>query len=94
MNRYFKHRNFQVHVTRLHVVCSHGTSKEVTDLLDQGANVNIETIQGETPLVFAIKHNADPLEVVQTLISHGAKVNTANKKDHFTPLMFAAKKVW
>ena len=93
MNTFFKHSKFKDYVTKLHVSCACDVlPKSIIDLLDYGADVNLETSQGDTPLMFAIRYNKDALEVIKTLIIHGAKVNTKNRKDHFTPLMIAASK--
>jgi hypothetical protein len=57
-----------------------GDSEMTKKLLEQGANPNITTGQGATPLIAAAE--AGNLEIVQTLLSKGAEVE-ATKKDLF-----------
>nr|CDS29397.1 ankyrin repeat protein [Hymenolepis microstoma] len=57
-------------------------------LLERGANVNVETINGETALsVAAEKGN---VECVELLLQHDAFINVVNK-DGETPLMLACR---
>ena len=60
-----------------------------TFLLSKGANVNIETDGGYTPLHMACKYKGSE-EVVHLLIENGANVN-ATTSNHITPLFFAVK---
>lgn len=58
---------------------------EVVDLLvNAGANVNLETSEGITPLFRATARCN--VEGVLTLLQHGAQVNLKEKEDGYTPL--------
>ena len=57
-------------------------------LLDAGAPVDASNLDGETPLMLAVK--TGELPVVELLIKAGANVNTIEKFENQTPLMWAA----
>ena len=61
--------------------------KSIRHLLKQGANVNIKTKDGFTPLCIAA--NKGDKEIVKLLLANGADVNT---KDKYTPLHRSAYK--
>ena len=58
-------------------------------LINKGADPDLATFQGATPLGFAASEGH--VEVVQLLLDHEAKVNLATNKGT-TPLSFAAQK--
>jgi len=62
--------------------------KAIRFLLDHGANVNVEDVDGRTPILFAANSDYQTLETVKLLIDHGADVNA---KNHFgqSPLYLA-----
>lgn len=53
-------------------------SAMVEALVKRGANVNMKDLEGETPLMFAVRFSSN--EVVKTLIDAGADANAKNKK--------------
>src|SRR5262249_2773052 len=71
-----------------------GEAVKVTDLrmvkalLDAGAGVEAPNLDGETALMLAIK--TGELPIVQMLINAGANVNTVEKEQYQTPLMYAS----
>jgi len=60
----------------------------VKALVDRGANVNIKSSDGDTPLMFAVSN--DNYEMVRYLINHGANVKVQNN-DGDTPVQLAGK---
>lgn len=54
----------------------------------QGANADVETVRGETPLHLAAR--ANQTDVVRVLLRHGAKVD-AKAREHQTPLHIASR---
>jgi ankyrin repeat protein len=70
----------------LTIAASSGYSSEVERLILAGAEVDVETSQGATPLYFAII-NRKP-EAVKTLIEYGADVNKTSVLNE-TPLLLA-----
>jgi ankyrin repeat protein len=60
-------------MTALHNPVAHGYLDIVTLLLDNGANIDQATTDGQTPLNFALDY--EQLNVVLTLLSRGAKLN-------------------
>jgi len=64
---------------------------KVEDALNNGANVNAQNKDGETPLIRAIK--VGNKDIVYLLLEHGANVNAQNKdgEDGETPLIHAIK---
>lgn len=70
----------------LHVAASSNDITEVNRLLDNGAKVNQQDINGWTPLHYAIlKYNRI---LVRILLEHGADITITNR-DGQTPLQFA-----
>jgi len=65
-----------------------GDARMVKSLLDAGAGPEGANADGQTALMLAIK--TGELQVVQMLIKAGANVNTVEKFDNQTPLMWAA----
>ena len=63
-------------------------TRAFTTLLKMGANTELRTHNGETPLHRAVRNNN--CEAVRLLLEHGAKVNARDRKGH-TPLMYAAR---
>ena len=63
-------------------------TRAFTTLLKMGANTELRTHNGETPLHRAVRNNN--YEAVRLLLEHGAKVNARDRKGH-TPLMYAAR---
>ena len=61
----------------LHIASGAGNAPIVRLLLERGADVNMEDLDGETPL-----HNAAQLgnniDVIRTLLEHGAEVNKSD----------------
>ena len=78
--------------TYLHSVCYFGGLEMVRELLDHGANANVENIRGETPLHLASCGRCDTQEggvgVVQLLLGRTTNVN-AQDKGRITPLHLA-----
>lgn len=70
------------------IAASKGYSAEIERLLKKGADIEIETSEGATPLVLAVSNNNDL--AVKTLIAHGAVVDKVTAGNE-TPLMIAAK---
>lgn len=66
---------------------SQGDIEVVRTLLDQGANINIKTKSGTTPLMMAAMKGH--VAIVNLLIDNGALINTKNKFG-VTALMYAA----
>jgi len=62
--------------------------QHVHEILTLGAAVDLQTSQGETPLMKAVKDG--PSRVVSLLIEKGANVNSRDNSDK-TPLMFATE---
>ena len=62
-------------------------ARMVKTLLDAGAGVEGANLDGETALMLAIK--TGNLPIVQMLITAGANVNTVEKEQKQTPLMYA-----
>lgn len=56
--------------------CQQGNAEEVRLLLQQGAEVNVRNMQGDTPVGIAIKNGHTGL--VQLLLQHGASFRMAN----------------
>ena len=62
-------------------------SKDALALISGGANVNLATSTGETPLVLAAE--AGHVSCVELLLKHGAEVNRGCYDDNASPLMLA-----
>ncbi|RKY27733.1 MAG: hypothetical protein DRP79_02980 [Planctomycetota bacterium] len=66
-------------------------SKDITALfLDNGAKINDTDRRGFTPLMQAVDY--ENIEVIRELINRGAKINTADHKEHQSSLMLAIYK--
>ncbi|WP_339048910.1 ankyrin repeat domain-containing protein [Candidatus Mesenet endosymbiont of Phosphuga atrata] len=63
---------------------------EIKNLLEQGANVNAENLNGSSPLHIAIQHNSSVM-IIKMLLEYGAKIDALNR-DGRTPLHIAASK--
>src|SRR5262249_32523516 len=63
-------------------------ARMVKTLLDAGAGVEGANVDGESALWLAVKKGA--VRIVQMLINAGANVNTVEKEQNQTPLMYAA----
>jgi ankyrin repeat protein len=72
----------------LMIAASKGYSMEIGRLIKKGADIDAETDEGGTPLVFAISNNHS--EIVKLLIKYGADLNKINTADE-TPLLIAVK---
>jgi ankyrin repeat protein len=66
-----------------------GNLDEVKSLLGEGADVNVRTASGSTPLMFAADYNRP--DIVTFLLQHGANVNAKNGANN-TALIFASLK--
>jgi ankyrin repeat protein len=71
-------------------LCEEGSLQQITEAIENGANVNARSIYGETPLMAAAASNLNP-EVITSLVKAGADVN-AKENRGFTSLMWAAWK--
>ena len=78
--------NFGVHRkdSLLHMAAEKGDVREVRDLVQLGANVDVVNCCGRTPLMVGVKH----LPVAKFLIESGANVNLQDKQG-YTTLMLA-----
>ena len=65
-----------------------GHTGSITGLVGYGANVEYETVKGDTPLLLAGKHGRVP--AIITLLECGARIDGSNQTG-FTALMNAAK---
>lgn len=72
----------------LMIAASQGYLHEIDRLIQKGADINAETIEGATPLIFAVSN--DQTDIVNLLIKYGADVNKATKV-YDTPLIIAVK---
>ena len=70
------------------VAASHGWTEGVKELSSLGANVNLPTKEGYTPLMFASGSNGS-IDSMKVLIDHGANVNARTNMGN-TALMTAA----
>lgn len=68
--------------------CSDGNLKAVNFLLDKGASVNFEDVNGTTPLMAA--SGSGHSEVAKLLLAQKAGINYQNKDFGMTALMYAA----
>jgi hypothetical protein len=62
----------------IHYAAKGGHLEILNALAAAGANINVRTLKGSTPLVFAVFHNKHP--IVQRLIALGADVNLGGAK--------------
>ncbi len=73
----------------LHDACEFGSFTEVKDAILAGQNVNGQDDQGRTPLMAACQGNSS-VEMMQLLLSYGARVNLTDNKGR-TAFMYAAQ---
>ena len=74
--------------TALLTAAFEGNFENVKNLIEKGADVNVEKKDGKTALLLA-SGNSNGLQIIQYLIQNGAKIN-AQTKDGYSPLMWAA----
>ena len=72
----------------LMIAASKGYASEIERLLAKGADVNAETDQGATPLIFAVTNNW--ISAVKTLLKYNPLLNNITSS-YETPLLIAAK---
>ena len=72
------------------VLCGEGSLQQITDAIENGANMNTRSIHGETPLMLAAAYNLNP-DVIKALVKAGADVNAREDELKMTPLMMAAQ---
>lgn len=72
----------------LMIAASKGYGSEIKRLIDKGADINAETMEGATPLVFAVTNNR--IFSVMTLLNYKPDLDITTK-DHETPLLIAVK---
>jgi ankyrin repeat protein len=72
----------------LMIASSRGYSSEIIRLMAKGADINSETNEGATPLVFAVSNNN--IMAVLTLLSYKPLLNETTKSSE-TPLLIAVK---
>jgi ankyrin repeat protein len=72
----------------LMIAASKGYTSEITRLINKGADVDAETGQGATPLIFAIANNQT--EAVRTLLNFNPDINKITSNSE-TPLLVAVK---
>ena len=78
--------------TPLHRAAMAGSKDAAERLLQAGADPNIRDVDGDTPLHAALKDPASEdkhLATVSSLISHGARLDLADKESNSTPLHLA-----
>ena len=75
------------HVTALIIACHKGNTDAINILLEAGADPNITDSKGATCIHHAVGEGHSK-HVLETVVSHGADVNAANKKS-ITALMLA-----
>jgi len=77
--------------TPLHLASGKGHTEIVEFLLNHGANTELETCTGHTPMMLAAWYAVDgKYETIKTLLEHGAKVNHKEDGDGSTALHYAA----
>jgi ankyrin repeat protein len=72
----------------LMVAASKGYDSEIERMLSKGADIDGESEEGATPLIYAVAN--DRLSSVQTLLAHNPDVNKMTSKNE-TPLIIAVK---
>jgi ankyrin repeat protein len=72
----------------LMIASSKGYTQEIRRLIGKGAEVNAETSEGATPLIFAVTNNQ--LFAVQTLLEYNPVIDKVTNS-YETPLLIAAK---
>ncbi len=63
----------------LHVACRLNKAELIDILLNNGANVNIQSNLGDTALTLVCKSSNPNIAIVRTLLEHGAKASLKNK---------------
>jgi ankyrin repeat protein len=77
--------------TPLHLASGKGHTEIVEFLLNHGADTELETCTGHTPMMLAAWYAGDgKYETIKTLLEHGAKVNHKEDGDCSTALHYAA----
>lgn len=66
-----------IHYAIEHGVAWDGNLEKVKEWLDQGADINIQTTDGHTLLIWVSLYNR--LDITKLLVSRGAKINIQNK---------------
>ena len=72
----------------LMIAASKGYVIEIERLISKGADVDAATLEGATPLVFAIENNR--IDAVNALLKHNPELDLSTANDE-TPLMMAVK---
>ena len=62
----------------LTTACLLGAGDCIKILVSTGVNVNVKSVDGKTPLMFALQHTEN-LEIVDLLLSVGANVNDVDQ---------------
>ncbi len=70
------------------IAASKGYNTEIDRLIKKGARVDVETIEGATPLIYAVANNHT--DAVRSLLAYGPDVNKSTQ-NYQTPLIIAAK---
>jgi ankyrin repeat protein len=85
---YLSENYFDAESTNLMIAASKGYLTEIERLLKKGANINAQTMEGATPLIFAITNNQT--EAVKVLLRHNPLLNEYTQS-YETPLLIAVK---
>ncbi len=85
---YLPYTNSHAIHLNLMIAASKGYVKEIERLIGKGADVDAATLEGATPLIFAIENNR--LDAVNALLKHNPELNLATANDE-TPLLMAVK---
>lgn len=72
----------------LMIAASKGYTSEIIRLIRKGADINAETIEGATPLIFAVTNNR--ILAVITLLAYKPQLNNTTKNNE-TPLLISVK---
>jgi ankyrin repeat protein len=72
----------------LMIAASNGCNLEIERLISKGADINGETDEGATPMIFAVANNQ--LGSVETLLSHHPDINKMTSNNE-TPLIISVK---
>jgi ankyrin repeat protein len=85
---YFPYSFDQALDYNLMIAASKGYSSEIIRLISKGADINAETEEGATPLIFAVTYNR--ILSVITLLAYKPQLDITTK-NHETPLLIAVK---